>query len=293
MVTDYFSDRENGPRPRTKEIITETVWNGISAVVQSLIEDGSFGDSFPDQCPDGPSTIGTNFTTWQKVVLAEHPDITWPPQNSSTPRTLAILDLIEFTHAHIAKPIPGQYHSFFSHHHLSFDRVAGRAEYRQRINRLFARNELAFKLQADGRVIRLAPVVLKELLQGTIFRTGDTILDTMLELARAKFLNPDAQVRRESLEKLWDAWERLKTIEPGADKKAQVKAILDNAATEPNFRAIVEKEARELTEIGNNFLIRHSETNKPDIQSTGQVDYLFHRLFSFIWMIIEAKAKRP
>jgi len=36
-------------------------------------------------------------------------------------------------------------------------------------------------------------------------------------------------VRRESLEKLWDAWERLKTVEPGGDKKAQAKALLDKS----------------------------------------------------------------
>ena len=112
----------------------------------------------------------------------------------------------------------------------------------------------------------------------------------MLAAARLKFLNPDPNVRREALEKLWDAWERIKTIESGADKKAQVKALLDKAATEPNFRALVEAEATALTAIGNNFLIRHSETNRIAIGTDAHVDYLFHRLFSLIWMILNARS---
>jgi hypothetical protein len=34
---------------------------------------------------------------------------------------------------------------------------------------------------------------------------------------------------------MWDAFERLKTVEPGNDKIAQVNAIFNKAATEPNF----------------------------------------------------------
>jgi hypothetical protein len=67
-------------------------------------------------------------------------------------------------------------------------------------------------------------------------------------------------VRRESLEKLWDAWERLKTLEPGKDKKASTTALLDKVSSEPMFRAYLEHEATRLTEIGNTFMIRHTES---------------------------------
>ena len=115
-------------------------------------------------------------------------------------------------------------------------------------------------------------------------------LDSMLESARIKFLNPNPQIRRESLEKLWDAWERLKTIEPGADKKDQTKALLDKAATEPVFRDLLEQEAKALNAIGNTFQIRHSETTQTPLQSDSHVDYLFHRLFSLIWMLVKLRS---
>jgi hypothetical protein len=66
-----------------------------------------------------------------------------------------------------------------------------------------------------------------------VFHTGDAHLDEMLEDARTKFLNRDLKVRRESLEVLWDAWEPLKTVEKGKNKKATVKALLDKGAQEP------------------------------------------------------------
>jgi len=290
MPTEYFSDRENGPRARTEETINQVVWNGIAALVQSLVADGSFGVSFPDVCSDGSDVVGTNTNTWRSVLLAEHPEIKWPFSTDELPSTLAILDLLEFTHGHIAKPIQGSYHGFFRHHHLSYEPDIGRAEFAQRVNRLFARNGLAYELGGDGKVFRLAPAVLRESLRNTLFQTGDGTLDAMLESARLKFLNPDPKVRREALEKLWDAWERVKTIEPGNDKKAQVKTLLDKAAAEPTFRGLVETEAVALTAIGNNFLIRHSETNRIQIGTDAHVDYLFHRLFCLIGMLLRTRA---
>ena len=96
-------------------------------------------------------------------------------------------------------------------------------------------------------------------------------------------------MRREALEKLWDAWERIKTMEPGANKKASTKALLDKAATEPEFRKLIENEAQSLTVVGNKFHIRHSETAQIEIQSEDQIDYLFHRLFALIWLVLRAR----
>ena len=92
-------------------------------------------------------------------------------------------------------------------------------------------------------------------LLGAQFYTGDGELDRMLETARCKFINPDEAIRREALESLWDAWERLKTLGDGSNKKAQVTYLLDHTAglSSPKFRAALEREAKELTGIGNNF----------------------------------------
>jgi hypothetical protein len=103
--------------------------------------------------------------------------------------------------------------------------------------------------------------------------------------AREKFLNRSLETPRESLEKIWDAWERLKTLEPG-DKKTSVTLLLNKAAAEPSFRARLETEARELTEIGNKFMIRHTEIDKVPIELSDHVDYLFLRMFALIRLLL-------
>jgi hypothetical protein len=131
--------------------------------------------------------------------------------------------------------------------------------------------------------------VLHDLLIASAFRTGDKSLDDLLGSARTKFLDPDPNVRREAIEKLWDAWERVKTLEPGPDKRSSVKALLDKVADEPAFREVLENEARTLTDVGNRFQIRHSETTQVPLQRNDHVDYFFHRLVALIWLVLRAR----
>lgn len=35
-MPDYFSDRENGPRARTEQVISPTVWAGVVAYLGSI-----------------------------------------------------------------------------------------------------------------------------------------------------------------------------------------------------------------------------------------------------------------
>ncbi len=225
------------------------------------------------------------------ALEAEIPSVRWPLSENRVPTTPAILDIIEFCHWAVGKPCELDYHKFLGHSHFHFEVEEGQAAFRDDINRILARNELAYELGHDGSIVRLAPVVLRDALKSAVFQTGDAELDLLLESARTKYLDPDPKVRRDSLEKLWDAWERLKTIEPGKDKKASVEALLNKAAAELNFRERLEKEARELTEIGNKFRIRHSETDRAPLELSEHVDYLFHRLFALIRLLLRTTGR--
>lgn len=146
---------------------------------------------------------------------------------------------------------------------------------------------MAFELK-DGEVTRMAPAVLHESLSEATFHTGDSQLDELLEAARHRFLNRSVDVRRESLEKLWDAWEHLKTIETPGDKKASVKVLLDKVSTEPALRGRFNQEARDLTEVGNVFMIRHTEVGKVPVVASAEIDFFFHRMFSLIRLLLRA-----
>ena len=301
-MNDYFSDRENGPRARTEQVISPVVWAGLVATVQALINSGAFGLRFPERCPDGQAVCGCDTDALAASVIAEMPGLAWPLETMClvedgflsqrepfAPDTLLILDFIEFIYASVAKPIPGKHHDFFSHHHLTFDQQSGQEEFRATVNRIFSRNGVAFEMLSTGRIVRVLPPVLGEDLKRTIFRTGDRTLDNMLEECRTKFSDRNPLVRREALERLWDGWERLKSLADPGDKKRSIKIILDVTASEPSLRARLEGEATELNSIGNSHLIRHSEVNQVPVIDVDQVDYLFHRLFAMIQLVLRKK----
>ena len=287
MEDSYFSERELGLPHRNKEKIDQMCWGGFTALVQARINDGSLAERFPLNCFDTPIPIGSDEASIKLAFQAEFPSIEWPLNSSNLPDTLPVLDMVEFFYKYISKPTRKEYHSFGKHYHLlSFDQDAGKQQYLEDVNRLFRRNSLAFELQRDGKVVRLEPVVLRETLDSAVFQSEDQELNRLLKLAREKFRDPDVNIRREAVEKLWDAWERLKTLETGPDKKKQIEILLKRAIPQSEFRERVNQEAIALTNIGNDFAIRHTETNKIVISEPEFLDYLFHRLFALIQMLL-------
>lgn len=296
---DFFSDRENGPTPRTKESIPQEVWNGIVVVFETLVTTGAFGKKFPEMCPDVGvnATIGTNVDNLRIDLQARIPRIGWPTTYSfkgswgqqeipDPQKLLAIMDLLEFCHRSIGKPIDLYYHSGYRHQHLNFQAEEGQHEFRESINELFSRNGIAFHLSDEGKIERLGPSVLRELLAATQFSTGDATLDRMIEQSKVKFSSPDIAVRKEALDTLWDCFERLKTID-GPDKKKSIEARIARQCPGENFPERITSECREMREIGNNFHIRHAEVGKEQLCSPRQIDYLYHRLYCLINLLLQ------
>lgn len=301
-MTNYFSDREQGPKSRIEELVSPAVWGGIVGLVKSLIATGAFGAKYPESCQDGQGYIGTDEKAMALAIQAEIPGIAWPltttkrvqqgfysEEQPFAPDTLLVLDFIEFCYRIVAKPIQGSHHKYFDHYHLSFNDEEGKQTFREDINRIFLRNNLAFELSPTGQIVRLAPAVLRESLSSARFCTGDATLDRMLEDSRIKFLNPDPAVRREAVERLWDCWERLKSLESPNNKKQSVETLLHKAAPNTAFFLVLETEARTLNEIGNSFHIRHSEVNQSAVTDSAHIDYLFHRLYGMMHLLLSKK----
>jgi hypothetical protein len=258
-------------------------------MIKSDLNQNCFGLDFPSECPDGGAVDGNDWNNFSLVLLGEISGIAWPLEPDPVPDKYAILDLVQFCFQHVAEPEQRYHHSFYRHHHLTFDRDAGKGKFRESVNRIFGRNGIAFELGQSGEIVRLANPALQPVLASAVFRTGDSILDTLLEGSRRKFLDPSPTVRRDALEKLWDAWERIKTIEFGDNKRETTKKILDMAASETTFRELLETDALELTRIGNKFRIRHSETDKIEVGEVAQVDYLFHRMFAIVMLLLSSR----
>lgn len=269
------------------ENIDVRVWDALQAAIEMRLQNGAFGYRFTAQCLDGDGPCGCDRQAFGRFVIAEVPWIEWPLRHGDLPETPVILDLLEFCASAVGEPILGSYHSYQHHHHMRWDRSAGLANYITEVNVLFQRNGIAIKLDADGHAQRILPQPVAQALGWHMFRTGDDQLNGLLEYARSHFLSPKLQDRRDATEKLWDAFERMKTLEPGADKRAQADALLDRAASHGTaMRSALDEEAKALTNIGNSLRIRHSETKQEMIDRAEQLDWLFVRMFGFVRFLL-------
>ncbi len=299
-MPEYFSDKESGGRPQTEDQIGDDAWRGLRSLVEGRIADGSFGSEFPENCADGGAVIGTDERMFFERLNAEVPDVINPELREAgilrfclndVPPTLAILDLTEFCHRSVAKPREAGRHNYFNHSHLAFDQEEGQSEFRSSVNTILARNGLAYELTERGEIERLAPVGMHEDLKQAVFATGDDALDGLLETARRKYLSPDDNDRRDGLEKIWDAFERIKTLEDPDKRRGATKILGKAAPASPKLREALDREMRELTGLGNELMIRHHETTKVPISITEHVDYLFGRMLSLVRLLLKMSGR--
>lgn len=117
-----------------------------------------------------------------------------------------------------------------------------------------------------------------ELLFDNSVSTSDQTLDDLIEEAKRRFLSAaDQQI---ALEKLWDAFERVKTYF-GSNKKESVKQLIEKMALDISYETL-EDEFKALTSIGNSYQIRHHEIDKIQLNMPNQRKYLFFRMLALI-----------
>ncbi|MBK8814160.1 MAG: hypothetical protein IPN42_00965 [Methylococcaceae bacterium] len=143
-------------------------------------------------------------------------------------------------------------------------------------------------MDGEGQIKRSIPESLAKIITGIRFSTGDARLNELLEIAYSKFILPRPESRIESLEKIWDAFERLKTYFE-ENKKVSAKQLID-VVSENNllFRENIDYEFKELTKTGNTFQIRHFERDKIQLESNLHIDYLFYRMSCLIHLCVES-----
>jgi hypothetical protein len=114
--------------------------------------------------------------------------------------------------------------------------------------------------------------------------TKDNELDLLISEAKERFYNPkDKQI---AVEKIWDAFERMKTYFSSKKKESSEKLV---KISSNNFSfALIEDEFKLLTKLGNDYRIRHHETNKLEIKNPKHIEYLFFRMLSLIDLCLKS-----
>jgi hypothetical protein len=124
----------------------------------------------------------------------------------------------------------------------------------------------------------------------------EAAIDTVKEvgtkelLKEALFLHrsPYPEASRDAAEKIWDAFERLKTYYTEMSKRDSAARIVSNMSNgQSDYNTLFEDEFKALTTIGNNFRIRHHETDKVNITDVRYYDYFFNRCLALIALAIQ------
>jgi hypothetical protein len=297
---EYFTERHN-LRESVKK--TESINFKVYELLLNKCENRftNLAWKFPDYCPDDEGSCsnicGVDKRHLMQVLKDEIPslricsvyniikklDLGWEGSQYS------ILDLIEFVYKNIKDVSSGEYHSFFRHHHLYFrDSKVVNDEFRVDINKTFQRNGLLFELNENGKVERIVEngVVGKEV-EDTVKKLEEKGTRELIKEAISLHKNPRPEFRKLATEKIWDAFERLKTIHyPENKKESASKIVEDMSHGENHFSILLNTEFEALTKIGNNFNIRHYECNKFKIIDEKHYDYLFNRCLSLISLAI-------
>lgn len=164
---------------------------------------------------------------------------------------------------------------FFAKHSMSGD-------FEAQINAILKLNEITLQL-SNGKVVSTFDTQINK---KSLMAVEEVGLKELLQDVIKYYDEGNLQI---AVEKLWDAFERLKTYySPTLDKKKSVNKIVeDMGGKQQAFKDLFENEFHELTTLGNNFRIRHHEVTKIDIQDERHYEYLYKRCLSLISIAIQ------
>lgn len=203
----------------------------------------------------------------------------------------ALIDYIEFFAQNI-EDISEEWNNLRHKNYQYIDCLGTRnifEAFRKEINELFGLSGLLYELTNEAIVERLVVnSILTQDIQNIIAEVEEEGVRELLKDAIALYKTPNSAARQDSVEKIWDAFERLKTYYTSMDKRqSSEKIVKDMSMSDSNYENLFNKEFGELTSIGNNFRIRHHETNKINIPDQRYYDYLFNRCLSLIALAIQ------
>ena len=162
-----------------------------------------------------------------------------------------------------------------------YEKYNADSDYTAQMNMIFKLNSVPYKLE-QGRIVSTLEIAIDPKILAKIPEKG---LKELLSEADAYYRSENKQI---AVEKIWDAFERLKTYySPTLNKAQSADKIIDNMSnSEPNYKELYEAEFKALTSIGNSFRIRHHETTKVDITDNRQYDYFYKRCLALVSVAI-------
>lgn len=144
------------------------------------------------------------------------------------------------------------------------------------VNVLLENNGFVYRLLGGKFEFRQLHLQTKEIIK-------EEGLKDLINHATTLYSSSNVSDKQIAVEKLWDAFERLKTYHSDLDKKESAEKIVRAISNKNDAcKELFDDEFKKLTSIGNQFRIRHHEIGKIGITDNNYYDYFFQRCFALI-----------
>ena len=256
-------------------------------------------NKFPEYCPDyGNVVCGLDLASFEKSLKFQIPGLFYGYDGKVVYPSVddydqyALLDYIEYIGGNIKDITEYDYHTFFQHHHLKLENTSQVfISFQREINEVFKLTGLLYTLTDSKKVERITTAD-KQIDESKVIVQAikEQGLKELINEAISFYKHPNPAIYRSAVEKLWDALERDKTyyVPSGMDKKHSVETLINSIANnQQHYFDLFTAEFKTLTEIGNNYRIRHHETDKYDINDDNYYEYFFNRCFALIVLAIK------
>ena len=301
----YYTERHGMRRPVAKTYdITVEKYALLFQCCEKYYDNIAW--KYPAQCPDGQGCCGVDHEQFRLDLRYEIPTLYRDDAGCpAAPRVrhnvfdgdhqpeydqYALLDLIEFFAENVHDVVVGGFHSYWGHHHLTCQNSRNVCvQFCDEINRIFQKTGLLYHLNTDLQVERIVEnSPLTPAVESAIAAVSEPGTRELLQEAILLHRSPYPADIRNAVEKLWDAYERLKTYYTTMNKRdSAAKIVSDISGGQADYITLFDTEFQALTKIGNNFRIRHHETDKVEITDVRHYDYFFNRCLSLIALAIQ------
>lgn len=269
-MTHKFYSQRAGTNPNLNGLPLGDTVDLFSRVFQQLQTDGYFDEAFGFRCIDADHIKGSVKDIELEMLLTIRKKDLWPiTEYASNYSEDDFLDVIEFLHQFVSKPIDGTMHSYggCGMHWETFNKKEGQKIFREKINSVLSHYKNKFELSVEGEVLKKPEKGFEQIFNADV-PSKDTNIVGRINAATTNFRRHGSSIddRRQAVRDLSDVLEYL---------KPKVQEIL------------TKKDEKDLFNIANNFGIRHhNDKQKTSYDAAIWLSWMFYFYLSTIHVVL-------